>query len=158
MEEAVKDEGKRIGREILHQIIGFAIKHRKVMQSYLDETGVYQAQHHLLMKISHIPYASQKELAESMEISTATVAVSLKKLEKGGYIKKNMDKTDNRLNQIAITEKGNKVVEQSKQIFDSSERKVFQGLTEEEKGFLFDLMQKLNANLARMEEETKSGK
>ena len=158
MEEAVKDEGKRIGREILHQIIGFAIKHRKVMQSYLDETGVYQAQHHLLMKISHIQYASQKELAESMEISTATVAVSLKKLEKGGYIKKNMDKTDNRLNQIAITEKGNKVVEQSKQIFDSSERKVFQGLTEEEKGFLFDLMQKLNANLVRMEEETKSVK
>ncbi|HCS74075.1 MAG TPA: MarR family transcriptional regulator, partial [Clostridiales bacterium] len=51
------------------------------MQSCLDETGVYQAQHRLLMAISRKPYSSQKKLAEAMQVSTATVAVSLKKLE-----------------------------------------------------------------------------
>ncbi|AUS96738.1 MarR family transcriptional regulator [Clostridium thermosuccinogenes] len=142
-------------KETVQLMIGLVIKHRKVMQHYLQETGVYQAQHHLLMKISHNRYASQKELAESMEVSTATIAVSLKKLEKGGYIKKIMDEEDNRLNQIIITEKGNKVVEQSKQIFESVDQKLFDGFTEKELSTLSSLLRKLDSNLARMEEEIK---
>lgn len=143
---------------IIHQIIGFALKHRKVMQHYLDETGVYQAQHHLLMRISHDRYATQKDLVRLMNISAATIAVSLKKLEKGGYIKKEMVQEDNRLNQIIITEKGNKVVEQSKQIFDATDRKVLDGFTEEEKVTLSSLLYRLNTNLSRMEDEIKTKK
>jgi Mn-dependent DtxR family transcriptional regulator len=37
-----------------------------------------------------------------MDVSAATIAVSLKKLEKGGYINKVMDEGDNRLNQITM--------------------------------------------------------
>ena len=143
-------------KAIIHQIIVFTMKHRRIMQSYLDETGVYQAQHHLLMRISHNPNASQKDIAMSMDVSAAAIAVSLKKLEKGGYIKKQIDQGDNRLNQITITEKGNKVVEQSKQIFESTDRKLFEGFTEEEKHTLSALLQKLGSNLAVMEDEIKS--
>lgn len=142
-------------KEIIHQLINFAMKHRKIMQNYLDETGVYQSQHRLLMKIAHNPNASQKDIASSMDISAATIAVSLKKLKKGGYINKEIDEGDNRLNQITITEKGKKVVEQSKQIFELTDRKVFEGFTEEEKSALSVLLRKLNANLVRMEEEIK---
>lgn len=142
-------------REIIHQLISFAMKHRKIMQNYLDGTGVYQAQHRLLMEISHNQNASQIDIARLMDVSAATIAVSLKKLEKGGYINKEMYEGDNRLNQITITEKGNKVVEQSKQIFDSTNRKVFEGFTDEEKVTLSALLQKLDANLARMEDELK---
>ena len=125
------------------------------MQSYLDETGVYHSQHRLLIKIAHTPNASQKDIAESMDVSAATIAVSLKKLEKGGYIKKEIAEGDNRLNQITITEKGKKVVEQSKQIFGLTDQKVFEGFTEEEKLTLFVLLKKLNANLNKMENEIK---
>ncbi len=145
-------------KAVIYQIIGFAMKHRKVMQSYLNETGVYQAQHRLLMIIAHCPNASQKDIATSMEVSAATIAVSLKKLEKGGYIKRETDLGDNRFNQITITEKGNKVVEQSKRIFESADRRIFDGLTADEKQTLFDLLQKLNSNLTRMEDEIKSQK
>lgn len=146
---------KNGNKEIIHQLIGFTVKLRKIMHNYLDETGVYHAQHRLLMQIHHNQNASQKDIATSMDVSAATIAVSLKKLEKGGYIKKEMDEGDNRFNQITITEKGNKVVEQSKQIFDSTDRKVFEGFSENEKSCLFVLLQKLNANLARMEDEIK---
>ncbi len=145
-------------KKIIHQIIGFAIKHRRIMQNYLDKTGVYQAQHHLLMSISHNQNASQKELAGSMGVSAATIAVSLKKLEKGGYIKKEMDKGDNRLNQITITEKGNKVVEQSKRIFELTDQMVLEGFTEEEKITLSALLRKLDTNLVRIEDSTRSHK
>lgn len=128
------------------------------MQYYLDETGVYHAQHRLLMEISRHPNASQTDIARSMDISSATIAVSLKKLEKGGYIHKAMDEVDNRFNQITITGKGNQVVERSKQIFEATDRKVFEGFTEEEKVTLSLLLQKLDANLTGMEDEIKQRK
>jgi DNA-binding MarR family transcriptional regulator len=142
-------------KEIIIQLNNFAIKHRKIMQNYLDETGVYQAQHRLLMEISKNPNASQNDIAVSMDVSAATVAVSLKKLEKRGYIKRVMVEEDNRINNITITEKGNKVVKQSKQIFASADQKVFKGFTNEEKNTLSVLLHKLNMNLAGMEAEIK---
>jgi len=119
-------------KEVIRQLIIFAMKHRRIMQKFLDETGVYQAQHRLLMEIFRNPDASQNDIARSMDVSAATIAVSLKKLEKGGYIKRETVEEDNRFNKITITEKGNKVVEQSKQIFDLVHQKVFEGFSEEE--------------------------
>ena len=143
-------------KQIIHQLILFAIKHRKIMQKYLDETGVYHAQHRLLMEIARNPSASQNDIARTMDISPATVAVSLKKLEKGGYIRREMDEGDNRLNKIIITGKGREVVETSRRIFELTDRKVLDGFTEEEKRTLFALMQKINANLDKMEEDFQS--
>lgn len=142
-------------KTIIHQLIGFAMKHRKIMQNLLDETGVYQAQHRLLMQISRNQNVSQKEIADSMGISTATIAVSLKKLEKGGYINKVMDEGDNRFNQITITEKGKEVVKQSIQIFETTDQKIFTGLSAEDKAAMSALLQKLDTNLDSLEDEIK---
>ena len=59
------------------------------MQNYLDETGVYQSQHRLLMEISRNPNASQKDIARIMDVSAATVAVSLKNLKREDMLKDN---------------------------------------------------------------------
>ncbi|HKM17831.1 MAG TPA: MarR family transcriptional regulator [Limnochordia bacterium] len=147
--------GKIGNKRLIFHLIGFAIRHRRIMQSCLGETGVYQSQHRLLMEISCRPEVSQCELARFVGVSAPSVAVSLKKLEKGGYISREVDQEDNRFNKITITAKGNAVVEQSKQIFETTDAKVFQGFTEEEKQSLFALLQKLEANLARMEDEIK---
>jgi len=150
-----KDECKVNNKALIHMLIGFAMKHRRIMQYYLDETGVYQAQHRLLMHISCNRNVSQKDIADSMGISAATIAVSLKKLEKGGYINKVMDEGDNRFNQITLTDKGKSVVEQSIRIFEETDSKVFEGFTEDEKSALAALLQKLDDNLIKMEEEIK---
>ncbi|NLN04473.1 MAG: MarR family transcriptional regulator [Clostridiaceae bacterium] len=62
-------------KHIIRELITFAIKHRKIMQNYLDATGVYHSQHRLLMEISRNPNASQTELARRMDVSSATIAV-----------------------------------------------------------------------------------
>jgi len=49
-------------KEVIRQLIIFAMKHRRIMQKFLDETGVYQAQHRLLMEIFRNPDASQNIL------------------------------------------------------------------------------------------------
>ena len=80
--------------------------HRKVVEQELSTTGVYRSQHRILMCLAKNPHISQTELAERQEVSTSAIAVSLKKLQQGGYIQKELDQRDNRFNQICITEKG----------------------------------------------------
>ena len=69
------------------------------------------------MELNLNPACSQMELADRFGVSAAAVTVSLKKLEKGGYITRQTDRQDNRVNHVMITEKGKEVVQQSLQLF-----------------------------------------
>jgi DNA-binding MarR family transcriptional regulator len=107
------------------------------------------------MEISRNPNASQIDIARQMDVTAATIAVSLKKLEKEGYINREKDESDSRFNKITVTEKGDRVVKRSREIFELTDQKVLDGFTEEEKHTLLVLLQKLVANLTRMEDEIK---
>lgn len=155
----MKNSDQKItNKEVIYQLINFSLKHRRVMQSYLDSTGVFHAQHRLLMLIAKNPDASQVDLAKMMDVSTATIAVSLKKLENGGYIKRETVQDDNRLNKIIITEKGNKVVSQSREIFEYTDKLVMDGITDEEKLTIYNILKKIDDNIGKMEETRKKRK
>ena len=55
--------------------------HRRALEKQLQTTGIYRAQHRTLMHLAKNPGISQTELAKSLEVTTATVTVTLKKLE-----------------------------------------------------------------------------
>lgn len=123
--------------------------HRSVVEHRLEGTGVYRSQHQILMYVSNNPNVSQKDLAKMYGVSGATIAVSLKKLEKGGYIKRMVDQDDNRCNQICITEKGRKVVEESILIFQRLESCMFEGFSEHDMNVLGTLLDRIYGNLDR---------
>lgn len=75
---------------------------------------------------------SQKKLAELLHVSPATVANSLKSLERGGYVRKEPAPDDARCNRVLITEKGNQAVEGCMEVFDSVDAQLVQGFTPEE--------------------------
>ena len=117
------------------------------MEKIFNSTGVFQGQHKMLMCISDNNFYSQKEIAAHMKISTATVAVSLKKLEKGGYIEKIVDENDNRLNKIVLTDKAKSVVEYSRQVFDNMEESMFKDFSDKEKEQLIEYLERIERNL-----------
>lgn len=106
--------------------------HHRAIEKMVGETGLHRAQHRMLMTLSEYEFGSQSELADMLEISTATVAVSLKKLEAGGYICKTAKEGDSRANFVQLTEKGRKIVESSREIFQGIDGQAVRGLTEEE--------------------------
>lgn len=144
-------------RNLMQTYIGINRLHRMVLDRQFNKTGVYRSQHQLLMYIAHNPNTSQKDLAAMHQVSTATVAVSLKKLENGGYIRRVVDQNDNRFNQICITEKGRAVVEGSVAYFQKLEAQMFEGFGPEEllqlQGFLDRIRQNLNGLLPETERE-----
>lgn len=98
----------------------------------VEKTGVYRSQHRLLMILGKHPDCSQTELAERLEISPAAVTVSLKKLEKSGFISRQCQKNDNRVNQVVITEKGWEIIDQSVQYFKEMDKAFLKDFSLEE--------------------------
>lgn len=147
-----KEDVDRI--EVCHEIIRSMIhimqQHRQMMENKLEKTGVYQSQHRMLMHLSKNEYDSQKDIARAMHISTATVAVTLKKLEKGGYIEKEIDETDNRNNHIRITTKGKKVVIESESIFERMDEGMFEGFSSQELNQYKQYLERISNNLKNL--------
>jgi len=125
--------------------------HRKKMERLLEGTGLHRAQHRLLMTLSEGEFESQAELAAVLEISTATVAVSLKKLERDGYIQKTTKKDDSRAKFVSLTEKGEDVVARSREIFTYMDQSVIQGFSEEELVTLRKFLKQMYDNVKEIE-------
>ena len=87
---------KSPAHRVLTQYIRIMKLHRSILEQRLNKTGVYRSQHQILTAMAEHPNTSQKELAEYLNVTAATVAVSVKKLEKGGYITRIVDQEDNR--------------------------------------------------------------
>ena len=125
--------------------------HRKKMERLLEGTGLHRAQHRLLMTLSEGKFEPQAELAAVLEISTATVAVSLKKLERDGYIQKTTKKDDSRAKFVSLTEKGEDVVARSREIFAYMDQSVIRGLSEEELVTLRKFLKQMYDNVKEIE-------
>ena len=118
---------------------------RRCMEKKVNHTGVYQSQHRLLMHLNHHPNCSQVEIARELEISPAAVAVSLKKLESGGYITREITESDSRTHRVTITKKGRSVIE----MFWETEKAMFEGFSEEEMQSLQQFLERIYENLLR---------
>ena len=125
--------------------------HRKKMERLLEGTGLHRAQHRLLMTLSEGKFESQAELAAVLEISTATVAVSLKKLERDGYIQKTTKQDDSRAKFVSLTEKGEDVVARSREIFAYMDQSVIRGFSEEELVTLRKFLKQMYDNVKEIE-------
>ncbi len=124
--------------------------HHVLCEHMFCQFDLHRSQHHILMYLSgqeQIP--SQKQIADRFEISPAAVAVTLKKLESNGFVERITSKTDNRFNEIRITEKGRDVVRKSAEYFAYIDAATFQGFSEEE-------LQQLSALLARTAQNLKA--
>ena len=139
-------------KNLVWDILKIAREHRKTVEKRICSLGIHPSQHHFLMHIAKNGACTQNCIAEAMEISAATVAVSLKKLEKGGYIEKKISPEDGRSNLIVLTEKGEKVAEQSKVMFEEVDEQMFDSITEEQRKQLHGCMEKMIENLRTMEE------
>lgn len=120
---------------------------RRSIERRVKSTGVYSSQHRILMHLNVHPNSTQAELAELLEVSPAAIAVSMKKLEKGGYIERRPDMADNRALQVIITHKGQQVIEQSISIFKKIEEDMFEGFSDVEMQQLEGLFERMYRNL-----------
>nr|MBP3599114.1 MarR family transcriptional regulator [Eubacterium sp.] len=122
--------------------------HRAKVEKAFEGTGLHRAQHRTLMVLSRNEYQSQVELAKALEVSTATLAVSLKKLERDGYIQKTAKAEDSRAKFVTLTDKGKEVVEKSRTIFEAIDTQAILDFSEEELVQLRSYLKRIYENLS----------
>ncbi len=140
---------------VAHCFVKAGRMHRAYCDRLVSKIGLHRNQHKILMMLScEKEKPSQKELARRLEISAAAVAVIIKKLEQSGYITKTSLAGDNRFNEIEITPKGRKIVEETREYFAACDRLLFAGINEKELMALEMHFTKICENLAEaMKEE-----
>ena len=144
-------------RDITHRMIITNQMHRRMMECNLEGTGIHRAQHRLLMTLAKHSFASQVELARFLEVSAATIAVSLKALKKAGYIVQKSREEDSRRNFVELTEKGRHLVEESCEYFDTVDQQMYQGFTEDEKRNLCEYLDRIYSNMERLKNAAMEG-
>jgi DNA-binding MarR family transcriptional regulator len=95
---------------------------------------------------------SQKEIAQSLEITQAAMTVSLSKLEKDGLIIRSVGK-DSRYNEISVTELGREIVERSRSHFSNVDSKTFEGISEDELKVFEHCLDIMSENLKKITEK-----
>ncbi|MBO4297948.1 MAG: MarR family transcriptional regulator [Clostridia bacterium] len=142
----------------LELLIRVGRTHKRVVERQISELGIHGSQHHVLMALSHLgQFPTQNELARRMDVSPASAATMLKRLEGGGYIERRARSSDGRCNEVILTEKGNRVIDQSVRIFESVDRRMYEGIGDDERAQLRASLGKLLDNLRGIEEEMGGG-
>lgn len=144
--------------ELLKEAISSYIRTDKMHRSQFDNTvrsiGICRSQHMLLMHLSRSgTKPSQKELAEKLDVSPSAIAISLNKLENAGYIIRSVSKSDNRFNEIGITEKGLEIIEKTHRVFSFIDNRMFDGFSDDELEAIIKFNNRIAGNLKGLTED-----
>lgn len=115
----------------------------KISMSY----GIYRGQPHILEHLLSHDGCTQKELATAMHVSTASVAVSLKRMEKNGLIQRKTDQEDLRCNRIYITARGKSIQQKVFTAFTKLDQQMLSGFSAEEFAQLQSYLVRMTENL-----------
>ena len=126
-------------------------KRRIAVDKVLAQRGIGNIGHPLILSILSQQeggiIASQKELAKLLRVSPATVTVSLKSMERDGYVKKLVRQEDLRCKPIAITEKGRQAVKLIDDVFETLDHGMYRGFSDGEKQMIAGFYQRILDNL-----------
>ena len=128
--------------------------HHQIVEKRVDGicNGIHHSQHRMLMCLSKLgKTASQKNIAQHMNISPACVARTLKALSQSGLVERAEAESDSRCNEVSLSETGIKLVQDSCRMFQALDLEMYADFSDEEIAQLTALMEKLNQNLADME-------
>jgi len=125
--------------------------HRTCSEMLLKSTGLTDvSQPGLLAILAACPdntSDSQKILAEQLHVTPATITVSLRSMQRNGYVTKATDDSDQRRKRIMLTEKGKEASRLLSGFSDMLDGEMYKGFTPEERALCADFFRRMTENL-----------
>ncbi len=123
------------------------------IQSQLAEVGLYRGQPLILMLLYKNDGMSQKEMARALNLSPATMTVTLKRMEKAGLVLREMDEHDQRILRVHLSEKGREMCETGESRIGVVTAELLEGFTLEEQQQLNEYLGRIARNMERVVEK-----
>ena len=95
---------------------------------------------------------TQRDLADELNLSPTTVTMSIKSLERQGYVKKFSDASDMRKNRIEITDKGREIAKSCRRALDKVDEGMYLGFSDDEIALISSFFVRMTENLRKLTE------
>jgi DNA-binding MarR family transcriptional regulator len=82
----------------------------------------------------------QKDIEAVMGITGPSVTSLLQGLDRKGFIKRRRSTKDDRIKELTLTPKGKELIAKFQKVFDDAEKKIAQGMTNEQKALFIKLL------------------
>ena len=128
------------------------IFHNK-MRTHAESSGVHERYRHLLFHLARNDGANQLELARASRLKPPTVSITVQKLEAEGYVRRETDGDDARVNRIFLTEKGRQFDKKATALVSKIEDEAVRGFSTAEVETLLSLLQRVKKNLSDKPED-----
>jgi len=134
--------------ESLHYLMSRVWRaHRKLITSYLGETGLHRGQPPLLIALKHHDGAASSELAAMLDVSPATISNMVKRMERAGFVERRGDADDERISRVYLTGEGHAIQSEIRKVLLSAEEATLAEFTEQERAILQRYLTRMHDNL-----------
>ena len=91
---------------------------------------------------------TQRDLEDQLDLSKSTLSGVLRTMEKNGFVEKVASDTDRRIMVVTLTDEGGEIYFEAMKRFEELDRKIFDGLDEEEMAALSKALVKIRNNIS----------
>ena len=136
--------------ESMEHLLGQVCKlHHGRAHALLEQLGLYRGQPRLLHVLYEREGVTHGDLAERLRVTPATITKMIQRMEKAGFVERRADPLDKRISRVYLTEAGHAIHEAMDEALQTLEEESLAGLTEAERGQLYQLLTSVRDNLIR---------
>ena len=122
---------------------------RQEFDRAVAELGITRSQWTMIVVVARRPGATQREIAEVLDVSEASAGRLIDRLCADGLLERHEHPDDRRARVVSVTEKARPLLDKLSELGRSNERRVFRDFSETELESLSDLLDKLYRTLSR---------
>jgi MarR family transcriptional regulator for hemolysin len=145
----VGDPARESRRHIGLRLTIIARMLRSNFDRQVGNLSVTRSQWTLIAVVSHAPGASQRTIAEALEMSEASAGRLIDRLCADGLLERRERSDDRRARAVYLTPAAKPLLEQLGLIGQASEQRMFKGFSEDELEMLGTLLQRIHDNIRR---------
>lgn len=145
------------GLEVILLVKLYEIGRRFSMLNLLRRIELHRATTDVGLHLGQLPVmeyiirnegCTQIEIADTLKVTPASIAISTKRLQKAGLIQKKTDENNLRCNKLSATQKGIELSQNCRDRFNEFDKKLFAGFSDQELLIMKDHLDRLMNNIA----------
>lgn len=138
-------------KELVGIIENIHLLRRIAIKRFTSSSPLHFGQIAIMKTIEANENSTQISIAEQLNVTPSSVAVSTKRLEKAGLLTKTVDTGNLRCKRLALTDKGREVISQHISLFEEYDNLIFKSFSEEEKAQLMSFLKRIIGEMQEIE-------
>ena len=143
--------------DVIEAMFNLQRQYLEYVREHLGSESAHPRQGPILQLLMTMDGVSQADLMRKLGVSAATVAVSIARLERLGYVKRERNQRNQRANILALTAEGRQQAQRLQVAMIQACDTALRGLTEDDRNHFINITARMAENLRRYGGSTAAG-